>query len=132
MTVPDERAPPVGAVAKERARQEAIRKRAWDPTAVAPEELRMGKVRSDAKGGSREPQERGGGGRDAVTVATTEESIGGKYGPRRLNRSAGPQDVRPGWQLESALRSIGPYVDYGTAVADRVTGEILWREGDSP
>ncbi len=56
----------------------------------------------------------------------------GKYGSRRLDRSAGPQDVRPGWLMDSAERSIGPYVDYGTAVSDRRTGDVLWREGDDP
>lgn len=59
--------------------------------------------------------------------------VGGKYGSRRLNRSAGPQDVKPGWQIESAIRSIGPYINYpdGT-VADRRTSEVLWRPGDDP
>ena len=54
-----------------------------------------------------------------------------KYGSRRLDRSAGPGDVHPGWLLESAVRSIGPYINYpdGT-VTDRRTGEILWRPGD--
>lgn len=54
-----------------------------------------------------------------------------KYGSRRLDRSAGPQDVHPGWQIESAERSIGPYVVYpdGT-VADRRSGTVLWRPGD--
>ncbi len=58
--------------------------------------------------------------------------VGGKYGRRRLNRSAGPQDVRPGWLSDSAERSIGPYIDYGNSVADRRTGEVIWREGDDP
>lgn len=55
----------------------------------------------------------------------------GKHGSRRLPRSAGPGDVRPGWLMESAVRSIGPYVDYPDgAVADRRTGVVLWRPGD--
>jgi hypothetical protein len=39
--------------------------------------------------------------------------------------------VHPGWLLESAERSIGPYVEYpdGT-VTNRRTGEVLWRPGD--
>jgi hypothetical protein len=55
----------------------------------------------------------------------------GKYGSRRLPRSAGPEDVRPGWLLESAKRSIGPYVVYPDgSVADRRSGEVLWKPGD--
>jgi hypothetical protein len=59
--------------------------------------------------------------------------VGGKYGKRRLNRSSGPQDVRPGWLLDSAERSIGPYIEYpdGTTT-DRRSGAILWRPGDDP
>lgn len=61
------------------------------------------------------------------------DDIGGKYGARRLNRSAGPQDVKDGWHIESGIRSIGPYVNYpdGT-VLDRRTQEVLWRPGDPP
>jgi hypothetical protein len=52
---------------------------------------------------------------------------------RRLNRSAGPEDVRPGWLMESAIRSIGPYIHYGDVfTTDRRTGKILWRIGDDP
>ncbi len=57
----------------------------------------------------------------------------GKYGSRRLPRSAGPEDVRPGWHIESAIRSIGPYVNYpdGTVV-DRRTQRTVWSPGDNP
>lgn len=56
-----------------------------------------------------------------------------KASAHHIGRSAGPQDVHPGWLLESATRAIGPYVDYpdGT-VTLRATGEILWRPGDDP
>lgn len=62
-------------------------------------------------------------------------------GSRRLGRSAGPQDVTrdvtwtgyPSWHIESAIRSIGPYIIYpdGT-ITNRRTGEIVWRPGDPP
>jgi hypothetical protein len=60
------------------------------------------------------------------------------YGSRRLDRSAGPGDVRPGWLLDSAVRSIGPFINYpdGT-VTDRARSLetpdcVLWRPGDPP
>ena len=51
-------------------------------------------------------------------------------GEHHIGRSSGPQDVKDGWLLESATRSIGPYIDYGTSVAERASGKIIWREGD--
>lgn len=60
-------------------------------------------------------------------------------GPNHLGRSAGPMDVteelcwtgHPKWLLDSAIRSIGPYVEYpGGTVVDRATGGIIWRKGD--
>ena len=57
----------------------------------------------------------------------------GKYGSRRLPRFAGPEDVRPGWLLESAKRSIGPYIEYpDRTVTDRRTGVVLWHSNMDP
>lgn len=58
---------------------------------------------------------------------------------RTLGRSAGPRDVTdavswtggPQWILDSAIRSLGPYVVYPDGTVDsRVTGERLWTPGD--
>lgn len=49
------------------------------------------------------------------------------------DRSLGPQDVKPGWLMESAIRSLGPHIFYPNGVVtDRRTGDILWRPGDDP
>jgi hypothetical protein len=67
------------------------------------------------------------------------ESVTSKYGPHHLGRSAGPEDVTseiawtggPKWLLDSAIRSLGPYVEYPDgSVTDRASGRLLWKPGD--